>query len=162
MTTTHHGYSTGQITLHWTVFVLVVANYLLGSGMAAVYDARAQQQMISFGAAYAHIAIGVSVLLVMIARLLARLRRPVATAPDSPHRILATLGRINHFAFYALLLLIPVLGALAWFGRSAAAGNLHSLLVKVLFVLILIHVSAALFHHLVLRDGLIRRMIRPT
>jgi len=158
-----HGYSSLQIALHWLVLVLVVVNLLLGQSMARVFEARhGGEAVVSAGPAYAHIAIGVTILLTMIARLAARLSRPVATAPDTPHRLLATLGRINHWAFYAMLLLIPLLGAIAWFGDSEAAGELHGLAIVVLLVLIAIHVSAALFHHFVLGDGLIRRMLRPT
>jgi len=158
-----HGYSSTQIALHWLVAILVIANWLLGDGMAETFDAREEGvAILNFGPAYVHIAIGVSVLILMLVRLTARIRRPVQTDPDDPYRILRLLGWINHLAFYALLIVIPVLGAIAWFGNSEAAGDLHGLLVTVTLVLVLIHVGAALLHQFVLRDGLIRRMLRPT
>ncbi|NAZ37454.1 cytochrome b [Rubellimicrobium sp. CFH 75288] len=158
-----HGYSSTQIALHWTVAILVVANALIGDAMANVFRASLRgEEVTNWGPAYMHAAIGLVILLVMIARLAARLNRPVEVAPDSPHRLLKVLATINHWAFYALLLAIPVLGAVAWFGGVAAAGDLHRLLIWVFWVLVLIHVGAALLHHFVLRDGLIRRMIRPT
>ncbi|EYD77591.1 Cytochrome b562 (Cytochrome b-562) [Rubellimicrobium mesophilum DSM 19309] len=158
-----HGYSSTQIAVHWLVAALVIVNWLLGDGMSDVFRAVEEGQAVNnIGPAYIHIAIGVTVLLLMLFRLMARIRRPVQTDPDDPHRILAVLGAINHWAFYALLILIPVGGAIAWFGRSEEAGDLHELLVNVTLVLVLIHVAAALFHQFVLRDGLIRRMLRPT
>lgn len=165
-----HGYSSLQIALHWTVAVLVTANWLLGEAMeeafADISEDGGRAEAASLGGAYAHVAIGVTVLILMVARLTARLRRPVATDPDSPpdglHKALALLGLVNHWAFYALLIVIPLLGALAWFGGIEAAGSLHTFLVSVTLWLVAIHVGAALLHHFVLRDGLIRRMIRPS
>lgn len=158
-----HGYSSTQIALHWLVAILVIANWLLGDAMAEVFDAREEGEAISnYGPAFVHIAIGVAVLAAMLFRLSVRIRRPVQTDPDDPHRILALLGAINHWAFYALLIVIPLVGAVAWFGGSEGAGELHELLVNITLVLVLIHVGAALLHHFVLRDGLIRRMLRPT
>jgi cytochrome b561 len=158
-----HGYSSTQIALHWLVAVLVIVNWLLGDNMAEVFDAREDGEAITnWGPAYIHIAIGVSVLLLMLFRLATRIRRPVQTDPDDPHRLLAVLGAINHWAFYALLIVIPLVGAVAWFGGSEGAGELHELLVGLTLILVLLHVAAALFHQFVLGDGLIRRMLRPT
>ncbi|MBP1805699.1 cytochrome b [Rubellimicrobium aerolatum] len=157
-----HGYSSYQIALHWTVAVLVVFNLLLGSGMEQVYDAvGANETVTQWGPAFVHIALGVTIFLVMIARLTARLKRPVETAADSKHRILALLGRINHWAFYAVLLLMPPLGALAWFAGQDWAAGLHGLLAWVLLVLIALHIGGALLH-LVLGENIIRRIVRPT
>lgn len=158
-----HGYSTVQIALHWTVAVLVAANLLLGGAMAEVFDAvQDGEEVDSLGAAYAHILIGSSILLLMVVRLAARLGRPVATNPDSPHRVLALLGRINHWTFYVILILLPLGGIVAWFAGSEAAGRLHGLLATALLAVIALHVAAALFHQLVLRENLLRRIIRPT
>ena len=158
-----HGYSTAQIAIHWTVAVLVAANLLLGDAMSRVFNAvQDGQEVDSLGAAYVHIIIGVTLLLLMVARLAARLQRPVATNPDSPHKLLALLGRINHWAFYGILLVLPLLGLAAWFGGSETAGDLHGLLVTVLLAAMALHVGAVILHHLVLRENLIRRIIRPT
>jgi cytochrome b561 len=158
-----HGYSSAQIAIHWLVAILVIVNWLLGDAMSQVFEAREEgEAVLNLGPAFVHITLGVSVLLLMLARLSMRIRRPVQTDPDDPHRILAVLGAINHWAFYGLLIVIPLVGAVAWFGGSEGAGELHELLVTITLVLVLVHVAAALFHHFVLRDGLIRRMTRPT
>ncbi|TNC50124.1 hypothetical protein FHG66_09185 [Rubellimicrobium rubrum] len=157
-----HGYSSYQITLHWTVAVLVVVNWLIGGGMSQVYEAVQQGQSISqWGPAFVHICLGIAIFLIMLGRLAARLRRPVETAAGSKHHILALLGRLNHWAFYIVLLLMPPLGVLAWFFGIDAAGNLHSLLAWVLLLLVVLHVGGALLH-LVLGENIIRRMVRPT
>jgi cytochrome b561 len=38
-------------------------------------------------------------------------------------------------------------------------GDVHSVLAWVLLVLIALHVAAAFFHHLVLKDGVMQRMV---
>ena len=157
-----HGYASYQIAYHWTIVVLVVVNWFLGQPMSEIYDAREEgQQFSQWGPAFVHIAIGVSILIVMLMRLGAKIRRPVQVAPESKHRTLALLGRINHWAFYVVLISMPILGALAWFFGSDLAANLHSLLAWVLPILIVLHVGGALLH-LVLGENIIRRIVRPT
>lgn len=157
-----HGYSSYQIAYHWTVVVLVVVNWLLGQGMERVYEMReAGERFSQWGPAFVHIALGVSILIVMLMRLGARIRRPVQTSPESKHRIMALLGRINHWAFYVVLIAMPPLGVLAWFFGSDVAAGLHSLLAWVLVALIVLHVGGALLH-LVLGENIIRRIVRPT
>lgn len=157
-----HGYGATQIAYHWTIVVLVVVNWLLGAGMEQVYEAREEgTAIVQWGPAFAHVALGVTILIVMLMRLGTRLKRPVQTAPDSKHRLLALLGRINHWAFYVVLIAMPLLGALAWFLGVDWAGGLHKLLAWVLVALIVLHVSGALLH-LVLGENILRRIVRPT
>jgi cytochrome b561 len=145
------------------VAALVVTNWLLGDAMEDAFDAREDGEAFTdWGLAYLHVAIGASVLLLMVIRLALRIRRPVQTDPNDPHPLLAFLGAINHWSLYALLLAVPLVGAVAWFGRSDDAGDVHELLVSITLLLVLVHVAAALFHQFVLRDGLIRRMLPPT
>lgn len=153
-------YSSTQIALHWIVAALVAVNWFLGEPMAHIFDAREEGEAItSYGAAYAHIIIGLAVLTFMVARLLARLRRPVATEPSKLHPVLATVGTITHWLMYALLLLIPLGGLLAWFGRNEAVGELHGTAVDVLLVLVALHLAGAVLH-LILGENLFKRMWR--
>lgn len=157
-----HGYSNYQIALHWSVVALVVTNLLLGQAMERVFEMRqAGDTFAQWGPAFVHIAIGLTIFGTMVARLLARINRPVETAAGTSHPILALLGRINHWAFYAVLLAMPPLGATAWFLGSEAAGDLHSFLAGALVVLIALHVGGALLH-LILGENIIRRILRPT
>ena len=48
---------------------------------------------------------------------------------------------------------------LAWFGGVTALADLHGGLLKLLLWLVIIgHVVAALYHHFILKDGLLHRM----
>jgi cytochrome b561 len=157
-----HGYSSLQITYHWSIVVLVVTNWLIGWGMAEVYERReAGEAIVQWGPAFAHIAVGLAIFGTMIARLLARINRPVETAGDTKHTLMKKLAWLNHWAFYAVLLAMPPLGLLAWAFGWDWAGNLHGLLAILLPLLIVLHVGGALVH-LFLGENVFRRMLRDT
>jgi cytochrome b561 len=157
-----HGYSSLQIAFHWSIVVLVVVNWLIGPAMERVYEAREEGQALTqWGPAFVHIALGLAIFGTMVARLMTRLQRPVQTAPDSKHKVMALLGKINHWAFYAVLLAMPPLGALAWFFGLEFFGTLHSLLAWVLLFLIVAHLAGNLAH-VILGENIIKRMVRPS
>jgi cytochrome b561 len=139
-----HGYSSLQITYHWSIVVLVAVNWLVGQGMSEVYEKReAGEAFAQWGPAFVHIALGIAILGTMIARLM------------------KTLAWINHWAFYAVLISMPLLGAMAWFLAWDWAAALHSLLAWILPLLILVHVGGAVVH-LFLGENVFRRMLRGT
>jgi cytochrome b561 len=157
-----HGYSSLQIAFHWTTVGLVAFQWFLGQPMSRIYEAReAGQEVVQAGPAYVHIALGVSILVVMLARLGAKLKRPVQVAPDSDHPWARLAGQANHWIFYIVLIALPLGGILAWFGRSDLAGDLHSFLANALPWFIAVHVLGALTHQYVFRDHLINRIVRP-
>ena len=59
-----------------------------------------------------------------------------------------------------MMLAVPVLGAVTWFGGMDATADLHVIAVNVLMILALGHAAMASFHQYVLRDGLLGRMMR--
>jgi len=70
------------------------------------------------------------------------------------------LSHLAHLAIYALLILLPVTGALAWGGRMEAAGDAHEVLKTLLLLLVIAHVGAVAVHQLVWKTGLMKRMMR--
>jgi Cytochrome B561 len=83
--------------------------------------------------------------------------KPPATGPGWSR----TAARALHLAFYGLLVLLPVTGALAWGMPSAAMGQAHEVLRVLLILAILAHVGAALLHQFVWKDATLRRMVDP-
>ena len=126
-----------------------------------------------------HKTLGIIILAVVILRLLYRL---VRGAPDHEPSITGwqrTASRLNHWGLYLLLLIVPVLGyigislypALDIFGlvslpglvapnQEAAARVFYWHWVGAVAIVLLVgmHVAAALFHYLIRRDGVLRRM----
>ena len=57
------------------------------------------------------------------------------------------------------MLALPITGLLAWYGGVTSLAGLHGELLKtLLWVMIALHVIAALYHQFVLKDHLLDRM----
>lgn len=124
-----------------------------------------------------HSSFGVLVLSLSVLRILWRSARPQPVA-EGP-ALLATLAQAGHVTLYALTVALPVTGLLARWARSGHAAliggfnlpapfplpptklwaGMHTTIAYALAALVAAHVVAALFHHLVLRDGVLRRMV---
>lgn len=152
------GYSLTQIRLHWIVAALVILQLIFGEGIGESFDARIESGASGYSLqAILHIVAGVLIGLLALWRLSLRLTRGV---PDEGAGLTGLAARGGHLAFYAILMLAPVVGLVAWFGGSETAGDLHGLVKPVLIVLIAVHVLAALWHQFWLKDGLLLRMKR--
>jgi cytochrome b561 len=119
---------------------------------------------------------GVLLLVLMLARLLVRTRTAHPARPTTGHATLDRLAWLSHRLIYALVLGQATAGlALAFqsglpdivFGHRGAlppsfwvypARWVHFAISRLLLALIALHVTAALYHAFVLRDGLLRRM----
>lgn len=155
------GYNTLQIALHWAVAILVVFNYIYSEGMEDALDARLKGLMPT-GLELnpnIHVWVGVIVLVLVLVRLMVRLTRGVPTAAG--RGIQQTLAEWMHRLLYLLLLAVPALGFLTWFGRIDLFGEPHALLANLLIILAAAHALAAIGHHVLLKDGLLDRMMRP-
>lgn len=155
------GYSSIQIVLHWAVALLVVFNYIYSDGMGDALDARLKGTTptgLGLNPAI-HVWIGVAILTLVLLRLVVRLTRGVpAPAGTGVQR---TLAEWVHRLLYALLIAVPALGALTWFGRIDLFGEFHAVMANLLMLLAGGHALVAIGHHLLLKDGLLGRMMRP-
>jgi cytochrome b561 len=170
------GYSGAQKALHWTVAALVLAMVVIGVAMTTIAGGATKNALYEI-----HKSIGLVVLALMGVRIALRWRRGAPPlVPDLPawQRRAAVA---SHYALYALLVLVPVLG---WSGVSACCPpvNLfwtvpvtlpigggfetakpilyvHDILALSLAALVAVHVAAALHHHVVRRDDTLRRML---
>lgn len=155
------GYSRLQISLHWIVALLILWQFLFNDAMAKAWDALVDGLEPAVSApVVTHILVGVAILLAVIWRLVITARRG-APAMIGDNAILNMAARLTHLGLYALLILMPVSGAVAWFGGVEAAAAAHNVMKVVLLALIALHVAGALYHQFVLRDGVMARMKRP-
>ncbi len=167
-------YGRTAVVLHWLVALLILAALVLAWVLprrnAPGYDALLEL----------HKAVGMVVLAVVVPRLLWRLRNPVAPASGLTP-LEARLSEMTHYALYAVMLLIPLTGYLFaslegqhldFFGLFTAASPLptdrtisrpleilHKTGQYAVYGFVGLHVLAALYHHFVKRDGVLRRML---
>ena len=77
--------------------------------------------------------------------------------PEEPVA-LQWVAKLTHLGLYALMILMPVSGALAWFGGAASAAQAHELMRILLLALIGLHILGALYHQFILRTDIMSRM----
>jgi cytochrome b561 len=168
-------YNAVSQALHWLIALAAFALLAMGK----LGEVEADEAGTLFGW---HTALGLTVLLLMVLRLGWRLTHPVPPLPPGTPRWQARVARGLHHAFYALLIALPLSGWLltsiegdpvSWFGLAAvpslpvsggeaveeAIEEVHEILGNVLLVLAGIHVLAALKHHFLDRDDVLRRML---
>lgn len=156
------GYAPLQIGLHWLIAALVLFQLVFGESMVEATEATEEGEAIS-GAdgvlATAHYWVGIAILVLVAMRLLARLRYG-APAPLDENPLVVMAGKAVHALFYLLLVLVPVSGLVA-VHLNPEAGEIHQLAKPAFIILIVLHAGAALYHHFVLRDRTLARMLVP-
>lgn len=153
------GYSRLQIALHWLVFALIAQQYLFKDAMSAAWDRITDRLETGFDPlVLAHVAGGALVLIFALWRLTLRARRVPPAIEAS--KVQGILAKLTHVGLYALMILMPLSGSVAWFGGVEAAAQGHNVLKIVLLALVALHVVGALYHHFVLHDGTLARMRR--
>lgn len=160
--------------LHWLVVALIVAQFLIGWIMPDIHHGTQPVGLIAW-----HLGVGATLLGVVVFRVLWRLTHK--PPPDHLSGILSIASRVTHIALYLTLLAVPLLGwanassrawtvkflgvlklpALTQAGSTIghAMGDIHSVMAWVLFGLIVMHVTAAVFHRLILKDETLQRML---
>jgi len=111
-------------------------------------------------AVWAHIAGGIAILALALWRVALRRSRGAPPPPEGEHSLTGRIATLSHWALYALILLLPVGGLVAWFGGVELAGEGHEVMSNLLLFVVAVHVAAALWHQFWLKDHLLRRMMR--
>lgn len=164
-------YSIVSITLHWLMLVLVALAYLT----MELDDLHIRGLAIESW----HFTFGLSVLALIWLRVLAILIWKPPAAPTE-HKLARQGALLMHVALYAFMIGMPVAGWIAageegeiirFFGivippllsGSETFGELgedaHEVGASIGYVLVCLHSFAALFHHFVLRDRVLKRML---
>ena len=163
-------------TFHWAVVVLVTFQFITALLLPHIKLDTPLDTTINL-----HFNVGLLILVVMAARLAHRWKRPVRVAPDTAPGWEQALALATHRLFYAILLIGPFLGwaaasahgvAVKLLGLAAlpplaprkaawgfVAGDIHGYAMWTLLALIGVHAAAALYHHLVRHDNVLRRML---
>lgn len=170
-------YSKTAIVLHWTTAFAMILTIPLG-----IYSADSEGSL-SDAVTNIHKCIGIFVLALTIVRIVWRIAHRPPALPTSMPRAFRFAARITHALFYIILLVMPLSG---WWMTSAfphrhafgfgpfdipflpiapdlqAAQNAHAIhqtLGLLATGLILLHILAALKHHFIDKDNVLRRML---
>jgi cytochrome b561 len=166
-------YDRKTIVLHWGTALLVGALWILGQTIDDFPDGPWR-----VAARSVHVSLGVTLAVVLAIRMVWRNRGVGALHPDRTGR-LDRLAALGHWSLYALAILAVILGITTAFVRGEnifnlfslpdlshgdrdlrkLVGSLHGWVANTLVILVVGHALLALFHHYVLRDGVIRRML---
>lgn len=161
--------------VHWLMAALILALLFVGLSMVTTLG-EWQYQLLSW-----HKAAGLLAAFAVLLRIGIRLRANTPALPKSMPKVQQLAAKLTHVAFYALLLLMPVSGYLmqnaagrpitafgvnfpqfiptdlAWYGLFR---ELHAWASIVLILLIILHITAAFYHGLIKRDGVLSSMLK--
>ncbi|MCW1950182.1 MAG: cytochrome b/b6 domain-containing protein [Octadecabacter sp.] len=155
--TTRSGYSRTQIILHWLTVVAVLVAWFTHEGMEDVAKAAWRANEGPFPTV--HTVAGALAFLMIVARLILRRRRG---APEPQGTEMAKLAATwGHRLIYALVIIVPLLGAATWFGGVRNLSDLHEIAAKGLMLAALGHAAMAIWHQFGKKDGTLMRMLRP-
>lgn len=167
-------YDSIAILLHWTTAILVLLQFILSQTWGFA-DRPARHLMI-----VAHMSFGMLLAAVILVRITWRLM-PGHQMPPAVEGWVEIASKAVHYVLYALLASEAVLGfVLRWSGNEAMSffgllipppfapfskdahhlvGQAHEWIGWTIVILAAGHAAAALFHHYVLKDAVLRRML---
>ncbi len=157
-------YTAPHMLLHWAVAVLVGVQIIFADAMGAAFDSKIENVEIGIGwttGAIFHAILGITIGLLMVWRLGLRLTTDIPPPPQETSGLIQAVSRATHWLFYAVLIGMPIAGALAWFIPSETMAELHDITGKVLLALIAFHIAGALYHHFIAGDKAVLRRMLP-
>lgn len=168
-------YPIAMRVVHWLMAALIFA--LLFAGLSMVSSLSSwQYQLLAW-----HKAAGLVAAFAVLLRLAIRWQAQTPALPASMPKMQQLAAKLTHIAFYLLLVLMPVSGYLmqnaagrpisafgvsfpqliptdlVWYGLFR---ELHAWSSVLLMLLIVLHITAALYHGLIKRDGVLSSMLK--
>jgi len=175
--TTERGYSFGMRLMHWITAAAML--FVILAGLAIGNDIKIYDKLYDH-----HRAMGFLLLFIVTIRIVVKFfSKDPSPLPDTITTWQKNLSGIVHHLLYAALIFQPLLGwyaTNAWgvkkipffFGmhlpqiveKDRALGNylldIHHKMGMAIAVLVLVHIAAALFHHFILKDRVLHRMLK--
>ena len=155
-------YTKLQIRLHWAIFLFIALQYIGHEPISEAWEQLSRGESIAFDPlVLGHVFLGGMIFLLVLMRIAARLRYGAPALPEEEAPAMRMVAHATHLGLYALMIAMPLSGALAWFTRSEAAGDAHEVMRVLLLALVGLHVLGALYHQFVLKTDVMARMKRP-
>jgi cytochrome b561 len=162
--------------LHWLIVALIIAQVILAN---IAEDLPIGVRKLAMFAR--HKSVGITILGLAVVRLLWRWSNPTPPPPTTLKPYERALAALTHAGLYVLLFAMPLTGwmmtsargfPVSWFGFVQlpdfvpkndtlydAMKQTHDTLALALYAIVFLHVAAALKHHFLLKDDVLRRML---
>lgn len=162
--------------LHWLLAVLIILMLLVGVAMIYTTHSLWQKNLFMF-----HKSLGLTILVLMILRLLWRINNVAPGLPAHVRKWQRIVAHASHKLFYFLLILMPLDGWIlsmsaghppSFFGLfmvpsfvpinknvMRVAAIVHEALAWAILGLLIVHVLAAIKHHFIDKDDILKRML---
>jgi cytochrome b561 len=162
------------VALHWLMALMIIMALAAGGLLLANMPPDSPDKVEGLGG---HMIFGMAIGILLLLRLLTRTRSTHPPHAATGNDLLDRLGRWTHWGFYILIAGMVLTGLATALGAGlfpivygGAADTLppglasmptriaHGLIATLLVALIVLHIAAAIYHQVVLKDGLLRRM----
>lgn len=169
-------YTPAAIGLHWLIGIMILVSFGVGLYMADLPFSPQKLKIFSW-----HKWAGVTIFMLVVVRCAWRLFNAAPPLPERTPPWQRRAATATHYLLYALMLVIPLSGWLmssakgfqtVYFGvlpipdllqKNADLGdilrNVHETLNWLLISIVVLHVGAALKHHFIDKDDVLRRML---
>ena len=172
----HSRYSSLSITLHWAMLLILIAVY----ACMELREYYPKGSDFREGLKMWHFMFGLTVLLLVLIRVVARVTGGTPPITPDPPAWQTLIARLTHLALYAFMIAMPIAGwvilsasgkAIPFYGLELPAlvglnkalaeqvKELHETVATIGYFLVGLHAVAALFHHYIVKDDTLRRMI---
>ena len=180
MSTQRRQFAASSRVLHWTMAAMVLT--MLCIGVAMVVSLASYHVLVSI-----HRPLGIAILILVGVRFVNRLLNPPPPFPATMSRAERRAATASEYTLYGLMFVLPLVGwgmlsaanyPIVLFGSVhlpfilphnvivyAVLRKAHIILAYLFFLTFIAHFGAILFHTLIVRDGILKRMapwnIRP-
>ena len=180
MSTQRRQFAAFSRLLHWTMAAMILT--MLCIGVAMVVSLANYHVLVSI-----HRPLGIAILILVVVRFVNRLLNPPPPFPSTMSRAERRAATASEFTMYGLMFVLPLVGwgmlsaaryPIILFGSVhlpfilphnvmlyAVLRKAHTILAYLFFLTFVAHLGAILFHTLIVRDGMFKRMapwnIRP-
>lgn len=162
------------VGLHWLIALMIIG-MLIGGFFVVSKMPNSDPQKVDL--LMGHMIGGVLILTLILLRLGVRLSTAKPAPAETGSPLLNRLGRLNHYAFYVVVIVITISGIATAkisgvsdtvFNHTGAplpehfaiypTFRVHAIMNLLLAALVILHITAALWHQFIRGDGLLRRM----
>ena len=152
-------FARSQRIMHWLVLLMIVIAYAAMELKGFTTKGSAPRALLVL----THYTAGVSVLVLMVVRVGLKLTHHDPDIIPQPPRWQIISAKAVHGLLYLMFLSLPLLGVLSLYVGQVelqhTLKSVHELIANAGYFLVGLHAAAALFHHYIVRDNTLERML---